>query len=63
MNNSNFKELIESLKDLTPTQKRYLLSRTKMALDDESNMLNISDILTPEELEALLSPSPTTNTK
>ncbi|MGY5740473.1 hypothetical protein ACXHQ8_17725 [Vibrio antiquarius] len=63
MNNTNFKELIESLKDLTPTQKRYLLSRTKMALDDESNMLNISDILTPEELEALLSPSPTTNTK
>ncbi|MGY0596300.1 hypothetical protein [Vibrio sp. JZG10] len=63
MNNSNFKELIESLKDLTPTQKRYLLSRTKMALDDESNMLNISDILTPEELEALLSLAPTTNTK
>ncbi|MCA2413209.1 MULTISPECIES: hypothetical protein [Vibrio] len=63
MNNSNFKELIESLKDLTPTQKRYLLSRTKMALDDESNMLNISDILTTEELEALLSPAPTTNTK
>ncbi|HHF0504711.1 TPA: hypothetical protein ACPHRY_004056 [Vibrio antiquarius] len=63
MNNSNFKELIESLKDLTPTQKRYLLSRTKMALDDESNMLNISDILTLEELEALLSPAPTTNTK
>ncbi|EMY6463212.1 hypothetical protein J4H39_13095 [Vibrio alginolyticus] len=63
MNNSNFRELIESLKDLTPTQKRYLLSRTKMALDDESNMLNISDILTPEELEALLSPVPTTNTK
>ncbi|HHF2955958.1 TPA: hypothetical protein ACPJ0D_001100 [Vibrio diabolicus] len=63
MNNSNFKELIESLKDLTPTQKRYLLSRTKKALDDESNMLNISDILTPEELEALLSPAPTTNTK
>ncbi|MGI2938968.1 hypothetical protein [Vibrio alginolyticus] len=63
MNNSNFRELIESLKDLTPTQKRYLLSRTKMALDDESNMLNISDILTQEELEALLSPAPTTNTK
>ena len=63
MNNSNFRELIESLKDLTPTQKRYLLSRTKMALDDESNMLNISDILTPEELEALLSQAPTTNTK
>ncbi|MBO0196338.1 MULTISPECIES: hypothetical protein [Vibrio] len=63
MNNSNFRELIESLKDLTPTQKRYLLNRTKMALDDESNMLNISDILTPEELEALLSPAPTTNTK
>lgn len=63
MNNSNFRELIESLKDLTPTQKRYLLSRTKMALDNESNMLNISDILTPEELEALLSPAPTTNTK
>ncbi|EIL2907645.1 hypothetical protein LLT35_001137 [Vibrio alginolyticus] len=63
MNNSNFRELIESLKDLTTTQKRYLLSRTKMALDDESNMLNISDILTPEELEALLSPAPTTNTK
>lgn len=63
MNNSNFKALIESLKDLTPTQKKYLLSLTKMAIDDESNMLNTSDMLTSEELEALLSSAPSTNAK
>ncbi|WP_272165694.1 hypothetical protein [Vibrio diabolicus] len=63
MNNSNFKALIESLKDLTPTQKKYLLSLTKMAIDDESNMLNTSDMLTSEELEALLSSAPNTNAK
>ncbi|WP_182032817.1 hypothetical protein [Vibrio diabolicus] len=63
MNNSNFKVLIESLKDLTPTQKKYLLSLTKMAIDDESNMLNTSDMLTSEELEALLSSAPNTNAK
>lgn len=63
MNNSNFKALIESLKDLTPTQKKYLLSLTKMAIDDESNILNTSDMLTSEELEALLSSAPNTNAK
>ncbi|KIT47780.1 hypothetical protein H334_11930 [Vibrio parahaemolyticus 901128] len=52
MDNNHFKELIESLKDLTPTQKRYLISRTKMSLDDESGMLNPQDLLTREELEA-----------
>ncbi|AHJ02075.1 hypothetical protein ACEV9E_02190 [Vibrio parahaemolyticus] len=60
MDNNHFKELIESLKDLTPTQKRYLISRTKMSLDDESGMLNPQDLLTREELEALLSSASTT---
>ncbi|WP_180802854.1 hypothetical protein [Vibrio parahaemolyticus] len=63
MNNNHFKELIESLKDLTPTQKRYLISRTKMSLDDESGMLNPQDLLTREELEALLSSASTTDNK
>ncbi|EJC6762809.1 hypothetical protein [Vibrio parahaemolyticus] len=63
MDNNHFKELIESLKDLTPTQKRYLISRTKMSLDDESGMLNPQDLLTREELEALLSSPSTTNHK
>ncbi|EMN7266439.1 TPA: hypothetical protein NGT43_000213 [Vibrio parahaemolyticus] len=63
MDNNHFKELIESLKDLTPTQKRYLISRTKMSLDDESGMLNPQDLLTREELEALLSSASTTNNK
>ncbi|MDX1255198.1 hypothetical protein [Vibrio parahaemolyticus] len=63
MDNNHFKELIESLKDLTPTQKRYLLSRTKMSLDDESGMLNPQDLLTREELEALLSSASTTDNK
>ncbi|WP_098415918.1 hypothetical protein [Vibrio sp. ES.051] len=63
MNNHHFRALIESLKDLTPMQKRYLLNHTKIALDDERRMLSVRDILTPEELEALLSPIPTTNTK
>ncbi|HHC6647719.1 TPA: hypothetical protein ACN321_001337 [Vibrio parahaemolyticus] len=63
MDNNHFKELIESLKDLTPTQKRYLISRTKMSLDDESGMLNPQDLLTREELEALLSSVSTTDHK
>ncbi|HCE2381645.1 TPA: hypothetical protein NGU05_000833 [Vibrio parahaemolyticus] len=63
MDNNHFKELIESLKDLTPTQKRYLISRTKMSLDDESGMLNPQDLLTREELEALLSSASTTENK
>ncbi|WP_407526509.1 hypothetical protein [Vibrio parahaemolyticus] len=63
MDNNHFKELIESLKDLTPTQKRYLISRTKMSLDDECGMLNPQDLLTREELEALLSSASTTDNK
>ncbi|MDW2459059.1 hypothetical protein [Vibrio sp. 1249-1] len=63
MDNNHFKELIESLKDLPPTQKRYLISRTKMSLDDESGMLNPQDLLTREELEALLSSASTTDHK
>ncbi|EIZ9929813.1 hypothetical protein HJ032_08205 [Vibrio parahaemolyticus] len=63
MDNNHFKELIESLKDLTPTQKRYLISRTKMSLDDESGMLNPQDLLTREELEALLSSASTADHK
>lgn len=63
MDNNHFKELIESLKDLTPTQKRYLISRTKMSLDDDSGMLNPQDLLTREELEALLSSASTTDHK
>ncbi|HCH3497421.1 TPA: hypothetical protein NKU61_000807 [Vibrio parahaemolyticus] len=63
MDNNHFKELIESLKDLTPTQKRYLISRTKMSLDDESGMLNPQDLLTREELEALLSSASATDHK
>ncbi|MBE3960044.1 hypothetical protein [Vibrio parahaemolyticus] len=63
MDNNHFKELIESLKDLTPTQKRYLISRTKMSLDDESGMLNPQELLTREELEALLSSASTTDNK
>ncbi|ELA7319370.1 hypothetical protein [Vibrio parahaemolyticus] len=63
MDNNHFKELIESLKDLTPTQKRYLISRTKMSLDDESGMLNPQDLLTREELEALLLSASTTDHK
>ncbi|MBM4974383.1 hypothetical protein HYO23_03605 [Vibrio parahaemolyticus] len=63
MDNNHFKELIESLKDLTPTQKRYLISRTKMSLDDESGMLNPQDLLTREELEVLLSSASTTDHK
>ncbi|QQE18440.1 hypothetical protein [Vibrio parahaemolyticus] len=63
MDNNHFKELIQSLKDLTPTQKRYLISRTKMSLDDESGILNPQDLLTREELEALLSSASTTDNK
>ncbi len=63
MNSSNFRDLIDSLKDLTPTQKRYLISRTKMSLDDENGMFRTDDLLTQEELEALLSPTSTIESK
>ncbi|BDR16409.1 hypothetical protein VspSTUT11_43850 [Vibrio sp. STUT-A11] len=63
MNNSNFRDLIDSLKDLTSTQKRYLISRTKMSLDDENGILRTDDLLTQEELEALLTPTNTTESK
>jgi hypothetical protein len=63
MNSSNFRELIDSLKDLTPTQKRYLISRTKMSLDDENGMFRTDDLLTQEELAALLTPTQTTESK
>lgn len=63
MDNNHFKELIESLNDLTPTQKRYLINRTKMSLDDENGMLTPQDLLTREELEALLSSASTTDHK
>lgn len=53
MNNTNFKELIDSLKDLTPTQKKYLINQTQLSLD-ESELLKNKDLLTPEELELLL---------
>lgn len=53
MNNTNFKELIDSLKDLTPTQKKYLISQTRLSLE-ESEVLKNKDLLTPEELELLL---------
>lgn len=53
MNNTNFKELIDSLKDLTPTQKKYLISQTRLCLE-ESEVLKNKDLLTPEELELLL---------
>lgn len=62
MNTNHFKELIDSLKDLTPTQKKYLISKTRLSLE-ESDILQKSDLLTPEELEALLAPMPTANTK
>ena len=56
MNNDNFRELIDSLPDLTAVQKRYLLNQTKMSLDDEALMLVTNDLLTREELDALLAP-------
>lgn len=63
MNNSNFRDLIDSLKELTPTQKRYLISRTKMSLDDEHGIFRTDDLLTQEELEALLTPTNATEPK
>ncbi|CAH1526783.1 MULTISPECIES: hypothetical protein [Vibrio] len=62
MNTNHFKDLIDSLKDLTPTQKKYLISKTRLSLE-QSDILQKKDLLTPEELEALLAPMPTTNTK
>ena len=53
MNNTKFKEVIDSLKDLTPTQKKYLICQTQLSLD-ESELLKNKDLLTPEELELLL---------
>ncbi|WP_238930159.1 hypothetical protein [Vibrio vulnificus] len=53
MNNSDFEELIDSIKDLTPTQKKHLITHTRLSLE-ESEVLKSKDLLTPEEIELLL---------
>ncbi|MGR5235973.1 hypothetical protein [Vibrio alfacsensis] len=63
MKSSKFKNLLSSLQDLTPTQKRYLIDQTKLALEDEPNNMSPSEILTREELDALLQPPPESHAK
>ncbi len=58
MDTTNFREILNSLQYLTASQKRHLISRTKMSLDDEAGMLVTTDLLTKEELDALLAPAP-----
>ncbi|MDF2153374.1 hypothetical protein [Vibrio sp. CAU 1672] len=54
MNGTHFKALLESVKDLTPAQKRHLICQTKMSLKHEEDITSIAELLTSEELEALL---------
>ncbi|PHJ43528.1 hypothetical protein AK966_06960 [Vibrio sp. PID23_8] len=63
MKPSRFKNLLSTLQDLTPTQKRYLINQTKLALEDEPNNMSPNEILTREELDALLQPPPEIHTK
>ena len=53
MNNTHFKELIESLRDLTTTQKKHLIRQARQSLE-ESEILQNKNLLTSEELELLL---------
>ncbi|CAE6926822.1 hypothetical protein ACOMICROBIO_GDFFDHBD_02333 [Vibrio sp. B1REV9] len=63
MTNHRFKHLLSALKELTPEQKRQLIDQAQLSLAQNSHSTTINDILTKEELDALLQPMPVLNEK
>ncbi|AXY02928.1 hypothetical protein D1115_18355 [Vibrio alfacsensis] len=63
MRNHRFKHLLSALKELTPEQKRQLIDQAQLSLAQSPHSSTINDILTKEELDALLQPMPVLNEK
>ncbi|BBM66606.1 hypothetical protein VA249_32520 [Vibrio alfacsensis] len=63
MRNHRFKHLLGALKELTPEQKRQLIDQARQSLAQSPHSSTINDILTKEELDALLQPMPVLNEK
>ncbi|MGR5276366.1 hypothetical protein ACPV5J_06755 [Vibrio rotiferianus] len=55
MDDIRFRELLAELDDLSDTQKRYLINKAQLSLEDAHKHSSILDILSQEELNALLS--------
>ncbi|WP_407833217.1 hypothetical protein [Vibrio rotiferianus] len=55
MDDIRFRELLAKLDDLSDTQKRYLINKAQLSLEDVHKHSSIMDILSQEELNALLS--------
>ncbi|TMX62250.1 hypothetical protein [Vibrio rotiferianus] len=55
MDDIRFRELLAELDDLSDTQKRYLINKAQLSLEDAHKHSSIMDILSQEELNALLS--------
>ena len=55
MDDIRFRELLAKLDDLSDTQKRYLINKAQLSLEDAHKHSSIMDILSQEELNALLS--------
>jgi len=55
MDDIRFRELLAKLDDLSDTQKRYLINKAQLSLQDAHKHSSIMDILSQEELNALLS--------
>ncbi|AUI88291.1 hypothetical protein BS333_18290 [Vibrio azureus] len=54
MNNKDFSQFLQLVNDLTPQQKKSLLSHAGFT-DRGTQQADVHDLLTHEELEALLS--------
>ncbi|CAH1532950.1 conserved hypothetical protein [Vibrio rotiferianus] len=55
MDDIRFRELLAELDDLSDTQKRYLINKAQLSLEDAHKHSSILDVLSQEELNALLS--------
>ncbi|GAB7229060.1 hypothetical protein VrSk94_27490 [Vibrio rotiferianus] len=55
MDDIRFRELLAELDDLSDTQKRYLINKAQLSLEYTHKHSSILDILSQEELSALLS--------
>jgi len=55
MDDIRFRELLAELDDLSDTQKRYLINKAQLSLEHTHKHSSILDVLSQEELNALLS--------
>ncbi|CAE6953201.1 hypothetical protein ACOMICROBIO_LMKGKHOH_05296 [Vibrio sp. B1FIG11] len=55
MNNKDFMNLLELVNELTPAQKRCLITKTRSSFYNGEVAPDINEVLTSDELDALLS--------